>query len=169
MKERASRNRWPRTPRVPTSDPERQLPLVFYVEDNTDNQQIMQMRLGNEYEVVIAGTDRQACELFRQHLSRMQVILMDIELQGSTLNGIQLAALMKGRSIYFGDAELPEYARDMPSSLAPLLFVTAYSDKYKAHQLKATGAVGIIHKPVNFTELRAMLDQCAKMASGESS
>lgn len=160
MKERAARDVWPRLPRREVT-PEA-MPLVLYVEDNLENQQIMLLRLKGRYRVVVAGNDRDACAALREHVSEIECVLMDIELQGSILNGIQLAALMKGRPI---EEQVPEYAQGLPVTGAPLLFVTAYSDKYETARLKASGGIGIVHKPVDFAELFEMIVQCTSQKS----
>lgn len=155
MKERAARDVWPRL-----SQPEvthQEMPLVLYVEDNPENQQIMLLRLRNRYRVVVAGNDRDACDLLRAHIGEIACVLMDIELQGSILNGIELAALMKGQRI---EESVPDYAQDLPVTGAPLLFVTAYSGKYEAKRLKASGGVGVVYKPVDFSELIEVLVRC---------
>src|SRR5262245_29711087 len=95
---------------------------LLYVEDDDDNWTVADMRLRNAYELVRAANSEQACRILAQRGHEFAAILMDIELRGSDLNGVELAQLLRGRSTR---AQLPTYAKAVPVSDVPLLFVTA--------------------------------------------
>jgi CheY-like chemotaxis protein len=131
----------------------KKLPLVLYVEDNDDNWHVTELRLGRSYDLVRAKTDREACRILAQP-HKLYAILMDVELGGSQLNGIQLTKLIRGA---LGDRELPDYARSVPLLEVPVLFVTAYGDAYPRSDLLACGADDVLGKPINFTKMNLAL------------
>ena len=123
--------------------------LVLYVEDNDDNWAVAEMRLANNYRVLRAANDREACELFRTHADNLYIVLMDIELKGSRLDGIALTKLLRAQ---IPSAELPDYARDVPPSNVPVIFVTAYHTTL-TEELKAAGGNLVVPKPIEFMRL----------------
>lgn len=129
--------------------PRTSLPLVLYVEDNDDNWGVAEMRLGKIYRLLRASTDRQACELLTKHAGELYVVLMDIELQGSALDGVALTKLLRGRLP--GD-EKPPYARSVQPSEVPIIFVTAYHTDLTG-ELEGAGGNLVIPKPVEFMRL----------------
>ncbi|HEY6560707.1 MAG TPA: response regulator [Polyangiaceae bacterium] len=129
------------------------LPRILYVEDNDDNWRVIQLRLSRSYSLVRAATDREACEILSQP-GKLYAILMDIELSGSQLNGISLTKLIRGT---LPAASLPPYARRVPVSKVPVLFVTAYGNAYRHADLIAAGADDVLAKPVDFTRLNLAL------------
>lgn len=129
------------------------LPRILYVEDNDDNWRVIQLRLGRSYTLLRASTDREACELLSQP-GKLYAILMDIELAGSQLNGVSLTKLIRGT---LPTATLPAYARSVPVSKVPVLFVTAYGNAYRHADLIAAGADDVLAKPVDFTQLNLAL------------
>jgi len=140
-------------PPIPLPETSRKLPRVLYVEDNDDNWHVTELRLGRLYDLVRAKTDREACDILAEP-AKLYAILMDIELGGSQLNGIQLTKLLRGK---LQGADLPDYAHKVPVVDAPLLFVTAYGNAYSREDLLACGADGVLLKPVNFTKLNVAL------------
>src|SRR5687768_5305212 len=129
--------------------------LVLYVEDDTDNWRVTRARLRRRFRLVWARTAREACELLKTHAEQIFAILMDIELKGSELDGIQLTRLIRGTY----DRELgPSYARDVPVlDRVPILFVTAYGPQYPEAELIAAGGNRRLTKPVDFAELSLSL------------
>lgn len=137
--------------------PRRSLPttgdrkLVLYVEDEESNRTVALMRLGRTYDILLAGSDREACEVLSEKGTALYAVLMDIELKGSILNGIQLTQLLRGR---LPTAETPSFAQKVPViPELPVLFVTAYSGRYTESELLGFGGNRLISKPVNFIEL----------------
>jgi CheY-like chemotaxis protein len=128
-------------------------PPVLYVEDNDDNWHVTELRLGRSYDLVRAKTDREACKILAEPRD-LYAILMDVELSGSRLNGIQLTQLIRGT---LPDSALPEYARKVPLLEVPVLFVTAYGNAYPRSDLLACGADDVLGKPVNFTQMNLAL------------
>jgi CheY-like chemotaxis protein len=132
--------------------PKKVLP-VLYVEDNDDNWHVTELRLSRSYNLVRAKTDREACEILAQP-RKLYAILMDVELGGSQLNGIQLTKLIRGTLAH---SELPHYAQNVPLLEVPVLFVTAYGNAYPRSDLLACGADDVLSKPVNFTQMNVAL------------
>jgi CheY-like chemotaxis protein len=132
--------------------------LVLYVEDEQSNRQVAQMRLGRDYELLLASTDREACDLVRARGSELYAVLMDIELKNSRLNGIELTKLLRGR---LSLDQVPDFGRDLPPlPLVPILFVSAYGGRYREEELLSVGGNKLISKPVNFVELNNAMTLC---------
>lgn len=127
---------------------------LLYVEDNDDNWAVAELRLGARFQLIRAATDRKACELLAKEGPRLCAVLMDIELQGSELNGIELARLIRGTN---QRPSLPPYAKAVPVMNVPLIFVTAYNQVYSEDVLKAAGGDLIMAKPVDFRALNMAL------------
>jgi len=131
-------------------------PLVVYVEDEPLNADVARAKLERDYELVVATTDQEACAVLRRE-PRIHAILMDIQLKGSVLNGMDLALLVRGHS---PRQELPSYARDLPVARlkdTPLFFLTAYGSGLKPEELAHIGANGIVAKPVDFVRLSSAI------------
>ena len=127
---------------------------VLYVEDDETNRQVASVRLAKSYHVVLAADDHEACGLVREHGAQLSLVLMDIELKGSALNGLDLTRLFRGK---LDSTTLPSYAEGLPPVEAPILFVTAYGARYRRSELLAAGADEIIQKPVDFVELHTAM------------
>ncbi len=127
-------------------------PLLLYVEDEDDNWAVTELRLRGRYRLIRAADDQVACELVRQHGSTLYAILMDIQLKGSKLDGIQLCRLFKGQL----EGDLPPYAQGCATP-APIFFVTAYGNRYTEEELIAAGGTALITKPVDFVRLNLAL------------
>lgn len=126
---------------------------ILYVEDNDINWMLMARMLRDEYNLVRARNDEEAFATLRSGTFR--VILMDIQLRGSQLDGVQIARIFKGKK----DAPptLP-YTQDMPQRIAtiPIVFVTAYA-YYKREELLAMGGDDVLYKPIDVDKLREIL------------
>jgi CheY-like chemotaxis protein len=147
----------PRLAVTPKRPPElRRRDLVLYVEDNDDNWHIAQLRLSDGYELVRAANAREACQLLIERGSQFSAVLMDIELRGSELNGVELVELLRGKR---PRAMAPDFARTLPAVAAPIIFVTAHGAKYPDEQLLAAGGDKVIAKPVDFAALSIALTQ----------
>ncbi len=123
-------------------------PLLLYVEDEDDNWEVTELRLRGRYKLVRAADDQAACEIVRRHGSTLYAVLMDIQLKGSRLDGIQLCRLFKGQL----EGDLPPYAWRCTTP-APIFFVTAYGNQYTEEELIAAGGTALITKPVDFVRL----------------
>ena len=147
----------------PTGDAAK--PLILYVEDEEENWHITSMRLRDRYHLVRAADDQEACQVMRTAGDKLYAVLMDIQLKGSKLDGIQLCRLFKGKIPAEQRAELPPYALDVPELQAPLFFVTAYGARYQEDELKAAGATWLITKPVDFVRLTLALANVSAKAA----
>jgi CheY-like chemotaxis protein len=126
---------------------------VLYVEDNDDNWSVIELRLGATYELLRASSDREACKILSEQTD-LYAILMDVELAGSKLNGIQLTRLLRGT---LPMNERPPYAALVPKLDVPVLFVTAYAAAYAQQRLLEAGADDVLAKPIDFTRLNLAL------------
>jgi CheY-like chemotaxis protein len=136
------------------AQPSRELPWVLYVEDEEDNWIVSELQLRRRFHLTWARDDRAACGLLRQASRPLHAILMDIQLRGAGLDGIQLTRALRGTATA---AELPEYAQRMAPISAPIIFVTAYGARYSQEELVAAGGSGVINKPVDFVALSLAL------------
>lgn len=127
--------------------------LLLYVEDDDDNWEVAEYRLSEAYDIIRAATAEEACRLVRERRNEIDLILMDIELRGSDLNGVELTELLRGNSLPASKA-IPHYARNLPPMSKPVIYVTAHGKRYTSVQLMLSGADKVIAKPVNFADLR---------------
>jgi len=124
--------------------------LIAYVEDDDDNWLVAKLHVAERYELVRASTALQACRLFTDMGSRLTAVLMDIELRGSELDGVELTMLLRGRLMR---SSLPEYTKSVPKLDVPVIFVTAHGADAGNYRLTQAGANATIHKPVMFNAL----------------
>jgi CheY-like chemotaxis protein len=136
---------------APPSEPRRR---ILYVEDDEDNRLVARIRLAKKYDIVFAATDVEACAAMTQHGPDLALILMDIELKDSQLNGIALTRLARG---HLAATELPSYAQTVQPLTVPILFVTAFGTLHGRDQLIAAGADDVISKPVDFVALHTAM------------
>ncbi|HVE82488.1 MAG TPA: hypothetical protein VND93_06560 [Myxococcales bacterium] len=130
------------------------LPTILYVEDEDENWTVAELRLRGRFNLVRAATDEEACQAVRDHGDALHAVLMDIQLKGSRLDGIKLCRLFRGT---LEDPELPPYARGCPTITAPILFVTAYGQRYTEEELRGLGGHTLITKPVDFNRIPLFL------------
>lgn len=139
--------------------------LVLYVEDNDDNWSVAELRLSSVYRLIRAANDREACQLLTKHAAELYIVLMDVELQGSKLDGVALTRLLRGR---LPPEETPDYARRVAPSNVPIVFVTAYHAAFGS-TLQETGGNLVIPKPVEFRHLiRELTSMHLEAVSGAS-
>lgn len=129
---------------------------LLYVEDNDDNWRVTYFRLGESYDLVRARDAREACRVLKTSGPQLAAVLMDIELRGSDLNGIELTQLIRGRLPPFAT---PDFAMGIASLSTPVIFVTAHGAKYSEEYLLAIGGNKVISKPVDFAALSLALTQ----------
>lgn len=127
--------------------------LILYVEDDDDNWEIAELRLAKHYDLVRARDDEQACRFLRERHQDVGLILMDIELRGSELNGIELTELLRGNTLP-GRSWIPSYARNLSAVSKPVIFVTAHGARFTRVRLLLSGADKVIPKPVDFADLQ---------------
>ncbi len=130
---------------------------MLYVEDDADTFRLAQLRLLARYEVISAATDQQACQVLRERGAELYAVLMDIELQGSTLDGLALVKLIRGQP---SAVPLPRYAQGLPTlPHLPIIVMTAYATRYSESEVKAVGATHFLTKPIDFLRLNLALAQ----------
>lgn len=127
---------------------------LLYVEDDDENWQVAELRLSEEFDLIRAANSRDACRIVKERASELMGILMDIELRGSELNGIELTELFRGKR---PNRPLPDYAIGLPTFTLPIIFVTAHGARYSDVELMLFGADRVIPKPVNFNALSLAL------------
>ncbi len=131
------------------------LPRILYVEDEDENWELAQLWLEDRYELVRACDAESTCRAVKAAGPALHAILMDIQLAGSALDGIQLTRLLRGSLPRDG---LPEYAREVPVLQIPIFFVTAYGGRYQERELREAGGTRLMPKPVDFDQLCAALE-----------
>ncbi len=130
--------------------------LLMYVEDDDDNWRVASLRLSDCYELLRAKSSSEACRLLSARGAELSAILMDIELRGSEMNGVELTQLVRGKA---PRGSLPEYARGVASLQTPIIFVTAHTARYSDAQLLLAGGDKVISKPIDFGALNLALTQ----------
>lgn len=140
----------------------RRLDVLLYVEDNDDNWEVAELRLGRHYTMLRAIDDESACRVVRERRGEIDIILMDIELRGSELTGVELTELLRGNSLP-RERVLPNYARNLPVTSKPIVYVTAHGARYSSVRLLLSGAERVITKPVDFNALQIALSELLPM------
>ncbi len=131
---------------------------VLYVEDETPNWEVVELRLGKRFKLQWARSSEEACDRIRAQKGEYLAILMDIQLSGSALDGVALTRALRGKT---DQASLPAFARGLPKIDCPLFFVTAYGDLYPPNELTAAGGDGWMPKPVDFLKLMMLLSRAS--------
>ena len=127
---------------------------VLYVEDELANWEVAELRLRSKYDLRWAKSDAEACEAVQKAGERLHAILMDVQLKGSTLDGLQLTRLFRGKLPL---ADQPSYARGLPVLSCPIFFVTAYGNLHSPIEMDAAGGNGHVPKPIDFFKLTLLL------------
>ncbi len=121
----------------------------------------MQRRLRDEFAIVRAATDIEACVLLRQLGPRLAFVMTDLNLQGSTLSGIELIRLMRGT---LPEKQTPTWARGVTMRASLPIIVLTGSDTHLNHA-KLAGASKVMLKPVAFSVLQTELRRLAGFAT----
>lgn len=118
---------------------------ILYVEDDDINWGIGSAMLKSTCELTRATN---AAETFAVLGSTtFDAILMDIGLVGSTLNGIEITEVLRGKR------EAPPEARALVPLRLPIIFVTAFAAQYDRLRLLEAGGDEMLTKPVDFVGL----------------
>jgi CheY-like chemotaxis protein len=131
-------------------------PVILYVEDDADTFRLASLRLKDKYRLIHAANDREACEQLQAWGSQLYAVLMDVELQGSKLDGLHLVRLLRGQ---LPAGLTPDYARGVPKLSVPVIVMTAYTGRHSEAEAKAMGATHFVPKPIDFTRLNLALAQ----------
>lgn len=119
---------------------------VLYVEDEDINWETTVLNLRDSYILQRASNAKEAFE--RVANDHYDAILMDIQLSGSDLNGIEITQILKGKYT----KPVPDYAREITTK-TPVIFVSAYVARYSKKELIEKGGTDLIPKPVAFLDL----------------
>lgn len=125
---------------------------ILYVEDEDANWEVTQLSLRGKYDLVRARSAQEAFQLLAT--TSFDLVLLDIQLKGSGLNGIEICEVLTGRR----SQDVPDFARGVRFD-GPIVFVTAYAALHSREELKASGARDLISKPVDFTHLLMVLSR----------
>ncbi|HVE81683.1 MAG TPA: hypothetical protein VND93_02500 [Myxococcales bacterium] len=140
------------------------MPLVLYVEDEDDNFVIANLRLRGRFKVLRAATDREACEVMRSRGHEIRAVLMDLQLRGAELDGVQLMRLFTGQPV---EGPVPKFAEGMPLLDVPVFVLTAYGATLPGGT-EIPPAVSLFPKPVDYTELIKALQALPRPGGGSS-
>lgn len=126
---------------------------VLYVEDEDTNWEVAELSLRGRYDLVRARNARECFELLKKH--KYELVLMDIQLSGSELDGVQITNILKG--LYAEEA--PEFTTGVRLQGAPIVFMTAYAARYSKAELLEAGGDELVTKPVDFTRLALVVSR----------
>lgn len=135
-----------------------QRPAVVYVEDDPELFALVQIRLRPKYHMLWAKSDEEACALFKHWAGRLRAVMMDIELAGSRLDGLQLVRLLRGT---LPPHHRPDYADDVPKMQVPIIVLTAYTARFTEADAVAAGGSYFFTKPIDFVRLNRLLADAA--------
>ncbi|MEC9466428.1 MAG: response regulator [Myxococcota bacterium] len=135
-------------PEAPTGPKKR----ILYVEDILTNWEICKIHLEDSYEMHHAGTTFAAIDQLKAH--DFDLILMDIELQGSDMDGITLTQALKGKL-----EAPPPYVQEVGTIETPIIFLTAYTSVYGRSTAHKAGGIDLFSKPVDFEGLKRSIER----------
>ena len=118
---------------------------LLYVEDDSISWLAAEASLEGKYSMFRARNAREAFGLLKDH--SFDIVLMDVQLRNSELDGVGIAKVMRGHS------EAPPYATGYSCKGTKIIFVTAYSACYDRSELMDMGGDDVVSKPVDFTRL----------------
>lgn len=128
------------------------LPRVLYVEDEDINFEVTERELEDRFELVRARTAQAAFIALKEQ--SFHLILMDIQLSGSLIDGLTAVRILKGKE---PDAKHPTYTHGVRAHNTPIVFVSAYTARYGREELIAAGGEDLVPKPVNFVRLSLVI------------
>ena len=134
-----------------------QKPIVLLVEDDRAIGTLVSKRLGDRYQVLVAGTDREACNFLRLNGRKLQA-LMDLQLIGSHLDGVDLIRLIRG---CLELDKTPGYARGLARLEVPIFIASAAPERVSEAERRELGLDGAIPKPIDFRFLSLCLAQAS--------
>ena len=126
---------------------------VLYVEDEDTNWEVAELSLRGRYDLVRARNARECFELLKK--DKYELVLMDIQLSGSELDGVEITNILKG--LY--KEEAPEFTSGVRLQGAPIVFMTAYAARYSKAELLEAGGDELVTKPVDFTRLALVVSR----------
>ena len=126
--------------------------LVLCVEDIQTNWEICKAHLEDIYEMHHATHSIAAVEKLKAF--DFDMILMDIELEGSEMDGITLTQALRGKL-----GSLPEHIRELGTIDTPIIFLTGYTTLYDRTTAHQAGGTDLFGKPVDFGSLMRTMER----------
>ena len=123
--------------KIPGLVSEKDGPRVLYVEDNEMNFDIARSILDTQFKIDWAASSDQAID--KLGVGNYDLVLMDIELSGSALSGIDLTQEIRSGRFDSEERRLSEL---------PIIIVTAYTAAYSEAELLGLGANAMLYKPM---------------------
>ncbi len=120
---------------------------VLYVEDEDANWKITERYLRGKFELKRARSSSEALSLVGTQ--SFDLLLLDIELAGSELDGLGLCRVFRGTAPPPQGFRRPGWLTEA----VPIVFVTAYTARYPREELLRLGANEVVTKPVDYTRL----------------
>ena len=139
------------SPEFPTRDPGSSgkndadtAPEVLVVEDESAVGEMLELALRRfGFRVRLAGSGRQALEVYRRHADTIDVVLLDVQMP--ELDGPGTLAVLRGIN---------------PS--VPVVFMSGDTGRYSEEDLLARGAARVLQKPFRLDQLGQALWQLAR-------
>jgi len=115
---------------------------ILIAEDDDDHRIALKLMLKlSKFDVLEARDGQEAVDSVRRE--RPDLVLMDLSLPG--VDGLQATR---------------ELREDAEFSRLPIIFVTGYDNQETADNVQACGGTGYISKPIEFDDLKKMIDSC---------
>lgn len=133
---------------------------LLYVEDEDSAWRLVHHHLKENFVLVRAKNENEACMMLREFGAELSALLIDITL-GGELSGLDLVRIVRGKA---NPATLPDWAKNVPVLPVPIVIITG--DPRRAAQ--AEGVSAVIGKPIDFDALIAALPPPARASSPSS-
>ena len=127
-------------------------PLILVVDDEADVEDLFRQQFRRDLRAArfimnFAPSAVQALDLVAEAKASLILILSDVNMPG--MSGLDL---------------LPKARQVRPD--VPVIMITAYGDEETRRRAAERGAAGLFTKPIDFPELRVMIDQRIEAAMG---
>ncbi|MBN2344387.1 MAG: response regulator [Deltaproteobacteria bacterium] len=120
---------------------------ILYVEDEDANWNVAELHLRGKYNIKRARNAKEAFTMLGKE--EFNLLLLDIQLAGSDYDGIEICKILRKRP----GQPIPPEAKQLNCETLPIVFVTAYSERYSKESLLEVGGDEMVKKPVDFTRL----------------
>ena len=131
---------------------------ILYVEDEDANWDVTELNLKGRYILERARNAEETFNFLRREV--FDLILMDVQLTDSEYDGIEICRILK----QLPGQIIPDNAKTIDCRRIPIVFVTAFAERFPTEELKKAGGDDVITKPVDFTRLKLvtakLLIQC---------
>jgi len=120
---------------------------ILYVEDEDEHFIVAEFALRDRFHLIRAQNALQACKILQTE--DVPVIIMDIELSRSDLNGIELTQIIRKVRTH----DIPDYARELSLKNSRIIVVTAFAGRYSEADVLEAGGDVLVTKPIDFKKL----------------